>query len=261
MIINEKIKNILPIKDFNQLYVVSDFDRTISAGTSPTSWSVLEENSLVPESYIEEAQKLYEQYRPIEIDESLDFIYRSAKVKEWAYKHIELFCKYQFDESLFDDTEEIYFRNGTKEFLRLLNDKNIPLIIISAGVGNLIESFLKNNNCYYPNIYICSNKITFKEGKCFGVDDRIIHSLNKNNAPLADETKQTIEGKKQVILFGDQIGDIKMVDDSKYDNVIKIGFLTDETLDQKERYTTLFDIVCDINEGFDEVMELLFREK
>ena len=46
------------------------------------------------------------------------------------------------------------FRDGAKYFLKSMYDKKIPIIIISAGVGNIIEQFLIRNNCYYSNILI-----------------------------------------------------------------------------------------------------------
>lgn len=41
MIINSEIKSLLPIKDLDNVYVVTDFDRTITNGNSKTSWSIL----------------------------------------------------------------------------------------------------------------------------------------------------------------------------------------------------------------------------
>lgn len=46
------------------------------------------------------------------------------------------------------------FRPYFKDFILFLNINNGPFIIISAGIGNFIESFLKGHNCYYDNIYI-----------------------------------------------------------------------------------------------------------
>ena len=53
----------------------------------------------------------------------------------------------------------------TKEFLRKMNEMNIPVIIISAGIGNVIEEFLKLENDYYDNIKIISNFIVFENGE------------------------------------------------------------------------------------------------
>ena len=43
-------------------------------------------------------------------------------------------------------------------------NRNIPVIIISAGIGNFIEKFLIDNNCYFDNIYLISNYNLFSIG-------------------------------------------------------------------------------------------------
>ena len=60
MIIKEKIKNSLPIKYLDDIYVVADFDRTITNGNSKTSWSILANSDLVPKIYKQESVKLKE---------------------------------------------------------------------------------------------------------------------------------------------------------------------------------------------------------
>ncbi len=67
----------LPLSDLSDLYVVADFDRTITKGNSKTSWSILANSNLVPKEYVADRQALYDKYRPIEIDETLPLEYRS----------------------------------------------------------------------------------------------------------------------------------------------------------------------------------------
>jgi len=262
MIINENIKKIIPIKNLDNIYVVADFDRTITNGSSKTSWSILANSDLVPKSYVEERQKLYDYYRPIEIDENMDFNLRSNLVKEWFKKHIELFVKYQTSEEVFEtaatDLRVMEFREGAKEFIEFLYKNNIPLIIISAGIGNFIESFLKHNNCLFNNIYISSNKIIFKDGIAVGVDNNIIHSLNKNEVSLPNEILDKLQGRNNVILLGDQISDLKMVDKNSHNSVLSVGFLTDETEEQVNILKNNFDIVCENTDNYNNIMKLLF---
>ena len=185
MIINSEIKSLLPIKDLDNVYVVTDFDRTITNGNSKTSWSILANSDLVPKSYVKERQELYDYYRPIEISETVDYSFRMKSMKDWFQKHIELFVKYKISEEIFEEAatnlQVMEFRPYAKEFIEFLHKNNISLIIISAGIGNFIESFLKHNNCYYDNIYISSNKIIFKDGIAVGVGENIIHSFNKTS--------------------------------------------------------------------------------
>ena len=197
MKINDRIKDKLPIKNLNDIYILTDFDRTITNGNSKTSWSILASSNLVSPVYAKERQELYDKYRPVEIDETMDFEKRSNLVKEWFQKHAELFVKYKITKEVFDkaasDLRIMEFRPGAKEFLKFLHENSVPVIIISAGIGNFIETFLKLNDCYYDNIFISSNMIEFKNGIASKVGENIIHSLNKNEVSLPNEIKKQIE--------------------------------------------------------------------
>jgi 5'-nucleotidase len=80
---------------------------------------------------------------------------------EWWNKHINLFIKYKLSEDVVNQAAKnlrvITFRRGSKEFLEEMYKRNIPVIIISAGIGNFIEQFLIKNGCNFNNIYIVSN--------------------------------------------------------------------------------------------------------
>ena len=255
MKIREELEKRLPIDEIDSYYVVADWDRTITSGNSKTSWSIISMCSGIPDSYIEDRQVLYDQYRPIEIDEEMDFHERSRLVSEWYRKHIELFVKYQISDKSFEeaanDLRVMEFRNGAVEFLRYLHEANIPLIIISAGIGNFIESFLKSNGCLYDNIYISSNKVIFKDGVAYGVSNDLIHSLNKNEVSLPDDIKERLVGRRKVLLLGDQLSDLNMVDESLHDEVIKIGFYSSRAEVPIDYYIDKFDIVCDDKEKDD----------
>jgi 2-hydroxy-3-keto-5-methylthiopentenyl-1-phosphate phosphatase len=61
-------------------------------------------------------------------------------------KNIETLIKFGITEEIINcaaNNESIMaFRDGAIEFLKTMHDKNIPIIVISAGVGNIIEQFL-----------------------------------------------------------------------------------------------------------------------
>ncbi len=260
MIINPKVKENLPIHNLDNLYVVADFDRTITDGSSKTSWSILADSDLVPKSYVTERQELYDYYRPIEISDTLPYAYKLQMVKEWFQKHIELFVKYQITKEIFDEAAKLRvmkFRPYAKEFMEFLYENNIPLIIISAGIGNFIESFLEYNDCNFDNIYISSNKIIFKEGIAVGVDENIIHSFNKNEVSLPNDILEKIKNRDNVLLLGDQISDLKMVNKDNHNVVISVGFLASDT--SKDTMIANFDIVCGEDDNYDDVKKLVFK--
>ena len=122
--INEKAKKI--IKNLNNnFYIVSDFDRTITVGSSYTSWSILANTNLVCQEYIDERNKLYKYYRPIEISHDIPFEEKNKLVYEWFQKHLNLFIKYKLKEDVFKtaitDKNIMSFREGAKDYLKFLH--------------------------------------------------------------------------------------------------------------------------------------------
>ena len=255
--LNEEKVNIINKFSDNDVYVLTDFDRTLTLGSSITSWSVLSRSDKVPKDYVILRQKYYDYYRPIEIDQSLPYEIKNELMKEWWMKHINLFVKYKISEDIVTEAARnlrvMSFRSGAKEFLKNMYERNIPVIIISAGIGNFIKEFLIMNDSFYNNIHIVSNFIKFENGYAVGVEDNITHSLNKNEVSMPDNVKKSLALREHVILLGDGLDDVKMVSEQKRDEALKIGFLEENVEVNKPHYLKTFDVVCTDNTGFDEL--------
>ena len=123
-------------------------------------------------------------------------------------------------------SENVQLRAGYQEFFGLLSENAIPLIILSAGgLGVLsIAKYLENHHCEYGNIHLIGNDFVRDEaGKTIGFKEPIIHSLNKSavvleSFPVFEEMKE----RRNVILLGDHLGDVQMIDGFAYDNLLKI---------------------------------------
>jgi len=245
----------------NSIYVLTDFDRTITVGNSESSWSILSKSNMVPKEYVQERQAFYDYYRPYEINEKIDYETKNKLMTEWWNKHIGLFVKYQLSEEVINTAAKnlrvMSFREGAKEFLENMKERNIPVIIISAGIGNFIEQFLIKNNCNFDNIYIVSNFLKFENGIAIGVSDNVIHSLNKNEVSLPNEIKKLIKNRPNIILLGDSISDIRMAREEARKDALKIGFLEEKVEENKTYYIEQFDVVCTENTGYDELSQKL----
>lgn len=255
-------KNILErIKDWEDstIHILTDFDRTITKGDSDSSWGILSKTDLMDDEYIKERIALYNYYRPIEIDETLDYETKNKLMIDWWNKHIGLFVKYKLSEDVVNkatnNADVMSFRDGAKEFLENMRDRHIPVIIISAGVGNFVEQFLIKNNCYFENIYIVSNFIKFENKIAVGISDMIIHSLNKNEVALPNEIKELVKDRKNVILLGDSLSDVRMVSEENKDNALKIGFLDEKIEENISYFNEQFDIVCTNNTTYNELVK------
>ena len=141
-------------------------------------------------------------------------------------------------------------------------ENDIPVIILSAGIGNAIEQFLKDNNCLFKNMYIISNFIEFdKNEKAKKFDNsKIIHTLNKNmKGHLTKEFQEKMSNKEYRLLIGDLIEDIKMVDENELNKTLKIGILDNNVKKNYNIYKKYFDIVLRKEDAtFYNIVKLVF---
>lgn len=242
------------------VFIVLDFDKTITSFESKDSWDVC--GRLLGTEFTDKLNEYYQYYSPIEIDYNMDNLEKQKYMLEWYYKSINLYYEYKLTQDKLKSSikqSKIDFRQGAKEFLEEANKSNIPLVILSAGIGNIIEEFLKINGCYFDNMYIISNFIEFDEnGNMKQFEDEMIHSLNKTiEGHLSNEMKEKIDQKQYGLLVGDLIDDKKMIPNNKKRDVITIGLLMDDY--NLKIYNENFDIVLDKEDAtFENVEKLVF---
>lgn len=257
--INEKKIEKLDINS-NNLVVVIDFDRTITAKTSMDSWDA--SGLLLGKEFKEKLEKLYIKYRPIELDYEISEEEKTKKMEEWYKACMNLYEEYNLSTSKLEESMErsrLVFRNGAKEFLDYLIKKEIPVVVLSAGIGNVIEMFLKKNDCLGKNFEIISNFLQFDNlGNIKPFDGELIHTTNKNlNKRHKNKTAEELEKRKYRILIGDMIEDEKMVPKEDWDRTAKVSFLDIKVEENLELYKKSFDIVLTNEDAnFDELREI-----
>ncbi len=171
-------------------YVVIDFDKTITASKSLDSWMAIIDFDIYGEDCQKEIEKLNAKYSPIELDYTINKTAKEHYMIEWYQKSMDLLYQYGLSQdnlkkALQKDT--LILREGAKDFFKNLYKNKIPVIILSAGIGNVIEEFLKKQEIYFDNLYIISNFIKFKNNNMQKFEGQLLHSMNK-----------TIEGKLPV---------------------------------------------------------------
>lgn len=260
------IKKHLNINKKN-IYMVIDFDKTITSYESVDSWGASANPNVVQKELSEEMDLLYKKYRPIEMDYKISEKEKIKAMQKWYSECMDLYYKYNLTKSQITKSIEmskIEFRNGVEELLLLLYEKDIPVIILSAGIGNTIKQFLKFNSCLFENMYIISNFIEFdRNGKVKKFDNsKIIHTLNKTmEGHLIPEVEEKIQNRNYKILIGDLVEDIKMVDEKELDTTLRIGILNKE-MQNKENlklYNNKFDIVLTEDENLGEFIKKLIK--
>lgn len=236
----------------NNTYIVMDFDKTITSYDSSDSWDAVANPKFVEQGIRSDMDRLYKKYRPIEMDYTISKEEKLKQMEIWYSECMDLYYKYNLTKEQIKNSiqsSDIKFRKGAKELLVLAHENKIPVIILSAGIGNSIEQFLKDNNCLFKDtMCIISNFIEFDDnGKVTKFDDsKMIHTLNKTmNGHLPEEFIGKVKDKQYKILIGDLIEDIKMIDEKEKETTLRIGILTKEMESEKNLrlYNEKFDVV------------------
>lgn len=256
-LLKQKIQEIKS-QGLSKLHVVSDFDRTLTkcfydGKKIPSAIALIREGGYLTKDYPKKAFALFDKYHPIEIDDKLDYDFKFAKMLEWWETHEKLLVKSGMHKKVIDDILERYpkmFREGALPFLDYLNSHKIPLLIFSSGNGNLIEGYLKREDKLTSNVHILSNTFNFDaKGYATGYKNKIIHVMNKSETKINDKKYRNLISKRNnVILLGDSLGDLGMVNDLDVNIIVKTGFLNEDIENKIELYKSKFDIVI-TNDG------------
>lgn len=242
----------------NQFHVITDFDQTLTKGFTKekkanTSFGQIRSGGYMPPEYLRKAYEMYNYYHPIEKSHKTPLKEKSEKMMEWWVKHLQLMIDFGLNKEILDDIakkKELQAREGLFELFTLLENNNIPLLIFSAGLGDVIHRYLEIQNKLTKNVHIISNFYTFDEkGRVNGYKSNIVHSFNKNELEVKNTSYyHEVKEKKNVILMGDTLGDLSMAEGMEHDCIIKIGFLNEDKEELLKEYSNSYDIVI-LNDG------------
>lgn len=265
----ESIKKKISRGGIDKFHVVADFDGTLTQAyvngeKTPSLISILRNGDYISEDYAKRAHELADTFYPIEKDVNYDSEEKKKKMKEWWRRHFDLLIESGLNKKHIESivkSGKAQFREGVKDFLDYLSEREIPLVIISStGLGSdSISMFLENEGVLYNNIHIVSNQYEWDEnGNAVSVKEPIIHAMNKDETTL-DEFPfyKKIKSRQNVLLLGDSLGDIGMVKGFPYKNLIRAGFLNEDVEKNLDAFRKVYDVVLTGDQNFDYVNELV----
>nr|XP_010592754.1 7-methylguanosine phosphate-specific 5'-nucleotidase [Loxodonta africana] len=252
----------------DRLQVISDFDMTLSrfaynGKRCPSSHNILDNSKIISEECQKELKVLLHHYYPIEIDPNRTAREKIPHMVEWWTKAHDLLCQQKIQKVQIAQMvreSDAMLREGYKMFFNILYHNNVPLFIFSAGVGDILEEIIRQMKVFHPNIHIVSNYMDFDEnGFLQGFKGQLIHTYNKNSSVCENSSYfQQFQGKTNILLLGDSMGDLTMADGiPDVENILKIGFLNDKVEERRDRYMDSYDIVLEKDETLDVVNGLL----
>ncbi|MBT3836622.1 hypothetical protein HOD05_00340 [Candidatus Woesearchaeota archaeon] len=261
----EELKRKLGKFNKDNFHVVSDFDKTLTKAFVQgkkvlSSYSLIREGNYLSPDYVKQAYALFDKYHPYEISNTISLDKKKKYMDQWWKEHWELMWNSGMNQGVLEDViskGKLELRSGAEDFFTLLGD--VPILIFSAGFGNLIELYLKSENLMKPNVHLVANFFTFSEdGKIKEIPEHYVHTFNKNEYEISSTPYQKeITKKSNVILLGDSLGDLGMTEGMNHDEVIRIGFLNDKIEELLGAYSEKFDVVITEDGSFEEVNEIL----
>lgn len=240
--------------------VLIDFDKTMTTMDSDDSWTIIQNPKIMNPKLFIESSKLVDKYYPIEMDYTLSSKEKSSYMYDWYTKELDLYYQYDLTyDKLISCVKKgnVILRDGLKELLYSFYQNNIPVVILSAGIGNVIEEVLRLQGCLYNNITIMSNFFSFEENNLLPFHHDIIHTCNKNIGLLPDDVKQQIDKKDYFLLFGDYIEDIHMVPKEDLRKTLSFGFLEKNVEINFKVYQDAFDVVLTDSSSFYDVKNII----
>lgn len=193
----------------DKLQLVLDFDRTLTekSDQNSTSWQLMR-NHLPPEGKVESG-KIYDYYRALELAEKLTV----EEALEWWTSSMAIVAKHRLDMASVerDFLAQSTIRPGTKELFDICIANNIPTVIMSAGIKDIIDMWCRTYDIH-PTMILSTALTLDQNNRVTGWDDSsVVHMFNKHeiNHP---ELSKIRTSRPYTILAGDSLHDHNMAE-------------------------------------------------
>lgn len=239
----------------SRLQVVADFDHTLTrvhrdGRRLDCSWGVMENSSLLPEEYVTKTNAIKAKYLPIEQDPHLTVEEKVPHMVEWYTRANGLLRELGVNRSMFPEmvrASDVEFREGTGAMMAALRAADVPVLILSAGLGDLLVEILTQAGLLpSDNVKVVSNFMSFDQaGRVTGIDGEMIHVFNKSESAVHDsEYFRRLEHRHNIVLLGDSLGDLQMASGvDKVEALLTVGFLNSRVEERLEQYCRAYDVV------------------
>jgi 2-hydroxy-3-keto-5-methylthiopentenyl-1-phosphate phosphatase len=159
----------------------------------------------------------------MERDLNLPHKEKQAAMQTWWEGDFDAFSSCGFTKNCFERMvvdSRILFRHGTLDLLEFTSHHEIPLVVLSAGISELIKASFTMLGA--PKSYkVVSNTFKFENGRTTSYYEPLVTPYQKQSAFY----NRVAEKRRNLILLGDIIEDRHMACDKKHDNIVRVGFL------------------------------------
>jgi len=254
---------------YSNLQVIADFDRTITHAKvngkmGASCHGVIESLSSLTPEYKAATGALFDKYFPIETCATRTREDKIPLMYEWYTQAHNLLLQEHFtEENIADAVREanLALREGWVPVMSTLQANNVPLLVFSAGIANVIhEVFAQKFGPVTDSTHIVSNWIKFDNaGKMTSFSEPLIHMFNKDSSQTRGSSyAASVVERTNAILLGDGLGDVTMADGIPHEVVLKVGFLNDKVEALLPKYKQIYDVII-LNDGSMSFVESLLE--
>merc|ERR1719446_1643120 len=229
----------------SKLIVIADFDATLTTGNSDQCHDLVGFSPLMAPAFRDEFAPLLDWQSNAAIDGV-----------EWWHTAHSLMVKHGMPNrsilSRLVRTSKMEPRPGLLKLLAKLAALQVPLLIVSAGLSDIIEEFLRQHGALTENITVCSNRLNY------GADsvphstspDPPITSFTKSTAYHASKAffKQHAE-RSTVLVLGDSTTVIDSALNVPYAHLLTVGFLNGKRAAEAVAHAQAYDALVLGNKG------------
>ncbi|KAJ3342816.1 hypothetical protein HDU93_000946 [Gonapodya sp. JEL0774] len=250
-----------------RLAIVADWDMTITRHHLPSTSTrqqgaigILLRTSRRPGEYARKADELRDMYRPFEVDPTLN---REEKEEHmtawWTSMHSVLVSMRLLRREIPLTVHDAFpvLRDGVDVWLDHASKSDVPVVVVSAAVGDVIHEILHQANLLTPNVHIVSNWMEFsdesEDAHLVGFKPPLIHVFNKSSSTTLPAATHS---RPNIILVGDSLGDVDMVPLPTSTSpaplvVLRVGLLNHDIDTLLPFYTKVYDVVVKGDVSFD----------
>ena len=198
--------------------------------------------------------RLYHRYQPIERDANMPFEEKCIHMDAWWTQTYERYLTLDIQKSMLPEMIQranIQLRHGVDELMRLCRALQVPVKVISAGLGNFI-TLLLTAACGFDDSHIISNFLLFDQvGKLNGFSEPLIHSLKKSQVLKSHPLRP------HLLVLGDMPSDTNVLQSANCSTSLCIGYANDLAKVPLEGYLPRYDLLVLKDGDLDVVAEVI----